>query len=270
MIYLRVASALSIMMAATVAVHGQSLETGFLNRSLTLEGVEYRYQVFVPRQYKTSVQWPVVLALHGGGERGSDGLVQTEVGLGPAIRRHEERFPAIVVFPQIPQRGTSGWQAEGAQLALATLDKTLAEFTTDISRVYLTGLSMGGNGSWYLAYHHSDRFAAVVVVCGFVEARKSGTSAITTYPRIGPESAPDPFAAVAERVRTLPFWIFHGDADPIVSVEQSRGMVQALRRINANIQYTEFPGVGHNSWDPAYDRADLFEWMFKQRRLPDP
>jgi predicted peptidase len=74
------------------------------------------------------------------------------------------------------------------------------------------------------------------------------------------------FSSVAEKVRTLPIWIVHGETDPAVSVEESRGMADALRRLDGNVQYTEFPGVGHNSWDPAYDRADLFEWMFKQRR----
>ena len=117
MIYLRMAFVLSIALAATPAAIGQSFETGFLNRSFNLEGVEYRYQVFVPRQYKPSVQWPVVLALHGAGERGTDGLIQTEVGLGRAIRRHAERFPAIVVFPQVPQGTTPGWQALGTRLA---------------------------------------------------------------------------------------------------------------------------------------------------------
>jgi predicted peptidase len=246
-------------------MNSQSPETGFLNRSVSLGGVEYRYQVFIPRHYQPSVPWPVVLALHGGGERGSDGLIQTEAGLGRAIRRHEERFPAIVVFPQAPRVDTTGWQGQGAEVALATLDKTLTEFNTDVARVYLTGLSMGGNGSWYLAYHHSTRFAAAVIVCGFVEARQSSDGALT-YPRIGPASSVDAFAPVAQRVRTLPIWIFHGDADPVVSVEQSRGMAEALRRIDGDVQYTEFPGVGHDLWDSAYDRGDVFEWMFKQRR----
>jgi predicted peptidase len=263
MTYPRVALVSWFVLAAVPVARGQSLETGFLNRSVSFAGVDYRYQVFVPREYSPSTPWPVVLALHGAGERGSDGLIQTEVGLGRAIRRHEDRFPAIVVFPHVPQG--ANWQAEGAQVALAALDKTLNEFTTDTSRVYVTGLSMGGNGSWYLAYHHPNRFAAVVVVCGFVEARQSKDGALE-YARVGPESSDNLFSSVAEKVRTLPIWIVHGETDPAVSVEESRGMADALRRLDGNVQYTEFPGVGHNSWDPAYDRADLFEWMFKQRR----
>jgi predicted peptidase len=255
-----------LVFAATAMASDEGIESGFLNRSVSLDGAEYRYQVFVPREYakQPSRQWPVILALHGSGERGNDGSSQMEVGLGPAIRRHEERFPAIVVFPQSPADDTPGWQSFGARLALAALDSAMAEFNTDKSRVYLTGLSMGGNGSWYLAYHHPDRFAALVVVCGWVAGRSR--IGATVYPPIAPGPAADRFRAVAQRVRHLPIWIFHGEEDALVPVGESRGMAQALRRAGADVRYTEFRGVGHNAWDPAYDRADLFEWMFKQRR----
>ena len=133
----------------------QPAATGFLNRSVVVDGTTYAYQVYVPREYRPSTAWPIVLALHGAGERGSDGLLQTEVGLGSAIRRHAERYPAIVVFPQ--RDVDTNWQGPGAQLALAALDQSIAEFKTDPSRVYLTGLSMGGNGAWYLAFHHPDQ-----------------------------------------------------------------------------------------------------------------
>ena len=245
---------------------GQTIETGFLNRALTLDGVEHRYQVYVPRDYRSSQAWPVILALHGGGERGTDGLIQTEVGLGRAIRRHMYRFPSVVVFPQRTQEGTpAGWQGLGARVALAALDKTLAEFNADTSRIYLTGLSMGGNGSWYLAYHHGDRFAAALVICGWVGERGSASASVA-FPGIAPPSESDPFAAVARKVAGLPIWIFHGDADPVVPVAESRGMAEALRTLKADVQYTELPGVNHNSWDAAYDRADVIEWLFKQRR----
>ena len=143
--------------------------------------------------------------------------------------------------------------------------KSKAEFNADASRVYLTGLSMGGNGAWYLAYHHADRFAAVVVVCGFV-GDFTGTTSGVHYPAIVATSSSDPYAAIAQRVSRLPIWIFHGDADATVPVEVSRRMAAALKTIGADVQYTELPGVGHNAWDPAYDRADLFTWLFKQKR----
>ena len=148
---------------------------------------------------------------------------------------------------------------------MAAVEKAIAEFSGDRSRVYLTGLSAGGNGSWYLAAQHPARFAAVAVVCGFISEFRSKASDVL-YPALVPPSEPDPYAVMARQVAHLPIWIFHGDADAVVSVEESRQMAAALRAIGADVQYTEFPGVGHNAWDPAYDRADLFEWMLKQRR----
>jgi predicted peptidase len=243
----------------------QKLETGFLNRSLLVDRDEYRYQVYVPREFQRSSKWPVILALHGGGGYGNDGLRQTIGGLADAIRRHPERFPAIVIFPQAHADGTPGWWGAGGRAALAAVDKTIAEFSGDSSRVYLTGLSAGGNGSWYLASHHPDRFAALAVICGFISEFR-GTTSHVLYPALAPASEPDPSAAIARKVAHLPIWIFHGDADPTVSVEESRKMAAALKAIAADVQYTELPGIGHDAWNPAYDRADLFEWMMKQRR----
>ena len=264
---MRIVRTIILAVATLVASVGSisAQETGFLNRSILVDGAEYRYQVYVPRGFQRSISFPIILALHGGGEYGKDGLLQTDGGLARAIRRHVERFPAIVVFPQSPPGGTPGFQALGERIALAALDKSVAEFNADASRTYLTGLSMGGNGSWYLAYHHDDRFAAVVVVCGFV-GEFTGTTSGVHYPPIVPASTTDPYATIAQKISRLPIWIFHGDADPTVPVDESRRMAAALKANGANVQYTELPGVGHNAWDPAYDRADLIAWLFKQRR----
>jgi predicted peptidase len=167
----------------------QTVETGFLNRMVLVGGVEYRYQVYVPRDFRRSMSWPVILALHGGGNYGSDGILQTAGALANAIRRHADRFPAIVVFPQSYLSATDGWHSSGGEAALAELDKAIAEFDGDRSRVYLTGFSGGGHGAWYLASHHPERFAALVVVWGYISARRGGTSGIP-YPAIAPASAP--------------------------------------------------------------------------------
>lgn len=243
----------------------QKTETGFLNRSVFVNGSEYRYQVYVPREFNRSTSWPVILALHGGGEYGSDGLRQTNGGLARAIRRHPERFPAIIIFAQSHADGTPGWQLEGGQAALAAVDRAIKEFKGDRSRVYLTGLSAGGNGSWSLASRYPERFATLVVVCGFISEFRGKTSNVL-YPALAPASAPEPYVYIARRVSSIPVWIFHGDADQSVSVEESRRMNAALKAIGANVQYTELPGVGHNAWDTVYERADLIEWMLKQRR----
>jgi predicted peptidase len=242
----------------------RAVETGFLNRTVSIRGVEFRYQAYVPREFRRSTSWPVILALHGGGEYGNDGLRQTGTGLATAIRRHVERFPAIVLFPQSPADGTPGWHARGGEAALAAVDEAIAEFNGDKSRVYLTGYSAGGNGSWYLASRHSGRFAALVVVCGWISEFRGRASGVL-YPALAPAAA-DPYAAVAKMVSRLPVWIFHGEADETVPVEESRRMASALKAIGADVLYTELPGVGHNAWDPAYDRADLLPWLLKQRR----
>lgn len=243
----------------------QKTETGFLNRSVMMNGSEYRYVVYVPREFSRKQTYPVILALHGGGAYGSEGLKQTDGGLAKAIRLNPERFPAVVVFPQAKADGTPGWQREGGEAALAALDKSIKEFRGDARRVYLTGLSAGGNGSWFLLSHYPGRFAAAVVVCGFISKFKGLTSGVD-YPALAPPDAPDEFAYLAKRVATIPIWIFHGDADQAVSVEVSRKMFAALKAIGADVQYTELPGVAHNAWDPTYARADLFEWLLKQKK----
>jgi len=204
--------------------------------------------------------------LHGGGVYGDDGLKHTEGGLARAIRNNPERFPVIVVFPQAHADGTPGWQLEGGKAALVALDKTIKEFRGDPKRVILTGYSAGGNGTWSIASRYPKRFAAIVPICGFVAVFKGTTSGID-YPSLAPADSGDVFAFVAKRVSALPIWIFHGDADATVNVEVSRKMNAALNSIGAAVQYTEFAGVDHNgATNTAYARADLIEWMLRQRR----
>ena len=258
-------AAISVVILSTF-VAAQNNETGFLNRSVTVNGSEYRYVVYVPRELTRIKMWPVILQLHGGGVYGHDGLKHTEGGLARASRNNPERFPVLVVFPQAHADGTPGWQLEGGQAALAALDKTIKEFKGDPKRVVLTGYSAGGNGTWSIASRYPERWAAIVPICGFVEAFKGKQSAIE-YPSLAPANGGDVFTFVAKRVSGLPIWIFHGDADTNVDVEQSRKMAAALKAVGASVQYTEFPGVDHNgATNTAYARADLIEWMLKQHR----
>ncbi|PYV59612.1 MAG: hypothetical protein DMG91_00760 [Acidobacteria bacterium] len=236
-------------------------QTGFLNRTVMEAGEEYRYQVYVPADWNDHKKWPVILFLHGAGERGDDGLLQSDVGLGHAIRKNAAAFPFIVVMPQC-RKGKVWTQPDMEAQALGALDRSIKEFHGDRERVYLTGLSMGGFGTWDLAAKYPGRFAAYVVICG-------GISPLPQLPEIAVSLAKehkvaDPYAETARLVGKTPVWIFHGDADPAVPVEESRKMKAALEAAHANVRYTEYAGVGHESWDNAYAEPDLVPWLLQQ------
>ncbi len=256
-------AAVVLVAAFLIPATAQKADTGFLDRSVAVDKQEYRYQVFIPRGFTRSRKWPVILALHGGGEYGDDGVRQTSVGIGTAIRRNVSRFQAIVVIPQAKANGQPGWQLDGGKAAMAALDKSLREFNGDRNRVILTGYSAGGNGSWFLASRYPERFAAVVVVCGFVSQFKSPSNGIE-YPAVA--DGDDPHMAVAKKVAKLPIRMYHGGADDIVLPDESRRMAAALKTLGANYEYFELPRVNHNAWDPAYNDASLIEWMLKQKR----
>jgi predicted peptidase len=235
-------------------------ETGFLNRTVRVNGTEYPYCVYVPRDFDPTRTWPVVLFLHGSGERGSDGLRPSQTGLGSAIRLEPSRVPAIAVFPQAPL--DSRWIGEPADAAMAALDAASAEFHGDRDRTYLTGLSMGGYGSIHLALANPRRFAAVVIVCGGLLPHAT-TTAVRRSPLI-PDGV-DPYAFVAHALRAVPMWIFHGADDPVIPVDEGQHFDEELKKAGANVRYTEYPGVGHNAWDRAYGEAELWSWLFAQR-----
>jgi predicted peptidase len=234
-------------------------ETGFLLRTVDVHGTAYEYSVYVPRAFDPSKRWPVILFLHGSGERGTDGLRSTQIGVAAAIRANPDRVPAIVVFPQAPL--DSRWLGEPADAAMAALDKSMLEFHGDPSRVYLTGLSMGGYGTYHLALAHPDRFAALVIVCGGLLPHETTTAVQQSPLTMG---AADPYAFIAHALRRLPIRIFHGDADQVIPVAEARRMAENLEKEGADAQYVELAGVGHNAWDRAYGDAALWEWLFHQ------
>ena len=236
-------------------------ETGFLDRSLTIGTTTYRYTVYVPAEFDPSRAWPVILFLHGSGERGTDGLRGTQIGVAAAIRHDRERVPAIVVFPQVPP--DSRWLGEPAEAAMQALDRAIAEFHGDPSRVYLTGLSMGGYGSYHLALAHPEKFAAMVVVCGGLMPHETTTAVQQSPLTMG---SGDPYTFTAHALRKMPMWLFHGDDDRVIPVTESRTMVERLRAEGSSVRYTELAGVGHNAWDRAYATPELWTWLFAQHR----
>ncbi|MCC7144336.1 MAG: prolyl oligopeptidase family serine peptidase [Candidatus Eisenbacteria bacterium] len=259
---------LILMTALFAGSNSDAAETGFLDRVARVDGTDYRYQIYVPADYATRTDWPVILALHGSGERGSDGLRPTLVGLAPAIRANPARWPALVVFPQCP--ADQAWNGPAAAIALNSLDQTMRDFHCDPDRVYLTGLSMGGNGAWFLAYRDPERYAALAPICGWVLHRSSpglpDGELVVHDARHG--TAADSLAFLARRLQRLPTWIFHGEEDPVVNVEHSRQAHLALGRLGADVHYSELPGIGHGAWDPAYASGGFIEWLFTQRRRP--
>jgi predicted peptidase len=229
-----------------------------LNRVVTVGGVAYNYQVFVPRQWDKKQKWPVILFLHGHGESGQDGLLQTGEGIGNAIRLGVERFPFLVVFPQC--RKGDWWTTDAMeQQALQALAQTMKEFKGDPERIYLTGLSMGGFGTWDMGAKYASRFAALVPICGGVRLGHHVAGA----PDV-PDS-PDLYTTAAQKIGKTPVWAFHGGADHTVPVTESRQLVEALKVAGGNVRYTEYPGEGHNSWDKAYAEPELLPWLLSQK-----
>ncbi len=241
----RVSLALFLGLLPAMSSAAEKPATGFLDKTFkNTDGTTSPYVVFVPGGYDGTKEFPVILFLHGAGETKTDkkgGKMPVDVGIGPAIRKREKDFPFIVV---IPQAEGFGWGAEtkNAKRALAMLDQVMKEYKADAKRQYLTGLSMGGMGTWSVAMAHPDRFAAIVPICG-----RGDTKA-------------------AEKIKDLPCWCFHGDADTAVKVEGSRDMIAAIKKAGGEPKYTEYPKVGHNSWDKAYGTDELYTWLLAQRK----
>lgn len=235
---------LAVLAVATLTVSVRAAETGFLDKTYTdSAGTEHKYVLFVPHDYKKSTPTPTILFLHGSGETkrrdGKKGKMPVEVGIGPAIRKRAKTFPFLTIIPQAPR---FGWQAGGepAKMALGILAAVEKEYSVDPKRIYLTGLSMGGMGTWSLAVAMPEKWAAIVPICGRGDPR------------------------AAKKLADLPCWCFHGDADTAVNVSGSRSMIEAIKKAGGKPKYTEYPGVGHNSWDRAYGTDELYEWLLKQ------
>ena len=260
------------LLSATAALYANPFakkqETGFLDRTLSLQGVEYKYQVFVPEDWTPHKKWPIVLFLHGAGERGDDGLLETDVGIASAIRSSRKEVDAIVVMPQCPK--SLWWLMPPMQeLAFAALDRASKEFRGDPQRTYLAGLSMGGFGAWRLAGDHPGHFAAMIVICGGIRPPARALKAYPYLVSVIPPDSPKSYTEAAERVGKTPVWIFHGADDDIIPVTESQKMTAAMKQVGAEVHYTEYPGIRHDSWDKAFDEPKLFPWLFS-KSLPAP
>lgn len=245
-----------------------AIETGFLDRAVTVNGISYSYQVYIPLGYSKEKSWPIALFLHGSGERGEDGLAQTQVGIGAAIRSDRKRFPMIVVMPQA--RGNTRWSGAMAEQALKALDQSIVEFNGDPQRVYLTGLSMGGQGVWLMASNTPGKFAAIAPICGFIKIDNDDdvidpaqdVALIAQYPQL---TEKNPLLGFARAIGKTPAWIFHGAEDSVVPVAQARELSKAMRGNLGEVRYSEYKDVNHNAWDAAYAEQEFVPWLLSHR-----
>lgn len=221
------------------------LPRGFISKSLKLGATEYKYSLFLPPQYALDEKhaWPLIVFLHGSGECGNDGVKHTTIGLPVYISQRPTRFPFIVLMPQAQ---TMWFRGEQALAVWEMLRTTIQDYRVDRSRIYLTGLSMGGFATWELAMAQPDVFAAIVPVCG-----------------VGP-------ADFAANLVDTPVWAFHGAQDKNVPVAGSREPINALRRLGAQPRYSEYPDLAHDCWDRAYATPELWTWLLQQRRRSPP
>jgi predicted peptidase len=205
--------------------------------------VKLKYLLYLPTDYDSKESVPLMLFLHGVGERGDDVNMVKKAGP-PMLIEAGQTFPCIVVSPQCPK---DGWWEPFTLSAL--LDEIVEKYKVDRDRIYVTGLSMGGFGTWALAAASPNRFAAIVPICGGGE----------------PQSA--------KRMSHIPAWVFHGAKDHVVPPERSEQMVEALKRNGGNVRFTFYPDAPHDCWTAAYANPELYEWLFQQKRAaqkPEP
>lgn len=202
--------------------------------------VEMGYLLYLPSDYEKKDAWPLLLFLHGAGERGNDLELVKKHGP-PKLIDAGKDFPMVVVSPQCPD--DQWWEPVSLS---ALLDEITAKHRIDKERIYVTGLSMGGFGTWALAAHTPHRFAAVAPICG-------GGEPIT-----------------ARRIKQIPAWVFHGAKDEVVPLDRSEQMVKALQANGGNVKMTVYPEAGHDSWTATYDNPQFVEWLLAQKRDSSP
>lgn len=200
------------------------------------------YLLYLPEGYgATQEEWPLILFLHGSGERGSDLNKVALHGPPKLIAKEMKTFPFVIVSPQCP--AGDRWRSDAQVDTLnALLDSIVSQYRIDTDRIYITGLSMGGFGTWNLAGAYPDRFAAIAPVCGGGDAEHA--------------------ASIAH----LPIWVFHGEKDQMVPIKESEEMVDALKKSGCRVKFTAYPDAGHDSWTATYQNPELYTWFLKHTR----
>lgn len=244
-----------ILFAVAFAAPLSAAET-YEAKTFTSGGQTLNYRIHVPEKVEPASKLPLVLFFHGAGERGDDNISQLKHGANPIAAWSEKtNTPVIIVAPQCPtgkQWVDTPWAndshtmptepSESMQLVIDLLAEIRATQPVDESRIYVTGLSMGGFGTWDIIQRMPNTFAAAMPVCGGGDT------------------------AMAEAIKEMPIHVFHGGADTVVKTKRSQDMVAALKGVGSPVLYTEYPGVGHGSWGPAYSTDENLAWLLAQKK----
>ena len=200
--------------------------------------VDAQYLVVKPQDYDEFEKYPLLIFLHGRGEQGDD-LQRVKIH-GPFKKVAELGLPLLIIAPQSPQ--DEWWDVDTLE---ALVEEIIDDLNVDEDRVYLTGLSMGGSGTWALACRRPELFAAIAPICGWSVPSK------------------------APRLKDVPVWAFHGNRDEVVGVHESTNMINALHEAGNDARLTIYPEAGHNSWTQTYNNPQLYEWLLSHRRGSD-
>ncbi len=259
----KLVASLIVFLFHTQTLYSQDL-SAFEKRTYTAAtGQLLPYRILYPENYSKEKKYPLILFLHGAGERGDDNEKQLTHGAKLFLtKENRTNYQAIVIFPQcaaesywssvIIDRKKSPYafdfdytraETEPLKNAIALVKKIAAEEGIDKKKIYITGLSMGGMGTFEAVYRYPKLFAAAAPICGGGDV-----------------------AHYDKRVRKIPFSIYHGDSDTVVGVKESQQMVDKLKSLKVNVRYKEFPGVNHNSWDNAFAEPDYLSWMFSHKK----
>ncbi len=220
---------------ATVSQPGEQV-AATMNRPVVLES---DYWLYLPDDYsKEDKSWPLMVFLHGGGQGGNDIDTVKQIGP-PMLAAKGKKFPFIIVSPQSP--GGRSW-TQNVETVMVLIDEIERTYAVDKDRIYLTGLSMGGSGTWGISTMHPDRFAAILPVCG-------GDARVR-----------------ARNYKNLPVWAFHGDKDSVASVEQSVDRVKAIQEAGGDAKLTIYPGGNHDAWTETYANDEVYEWLLSHSK----
>lgn len=204
------------------------------------------YKLYLPPAYDpaSTQTYPLLLFLHGAGERGHDLRALVTQGLPKKLEAGDD-LPFIVLAPQCPP---DDWWASHSKAVIALLDSVMHKHAVDDGRVYLTGLSMGGFGTWHIASDYPDRFMAIAPICGFPGHPLQG------YPQR------------LARMTHMPVWAFHGEQDDVVPLSAHKYLVDALREMGGTVRWTTYPDADHDSWTVTYDNPELYDWFLTHQR----